>query len=148
MHRPIKFRAWRADKNKMLVGEDIYLEDSPIRITLDGKSIFRDNDHGCNDPDCCGGRSEFDTYAKVILMQFTGLHDKNGKEIFEGDIVQFHFNKDWCEGDYLPKERFEVSLEKFGLWCKGENFGYEGELLLQPSGCEVLGNIYENPGLL
>ena len=63
------------------------------------------------------------------VMQFTGLHDKNGKEIYEGDIVQYDL--------YTDKIVF-----KHG--------GFQGERLIMTNwaACEVIGNIYENPELL
>jgi hypothetical protein len=68
-------------------------------------------------------------------MQFTGLKDKNGREIFEGDIVRFdgHMNED----------KFVAAIEfREGKFCDS-NYGWEiGKYR------EVIGNIYENPELL
>ena len=125
--RPIRFRAWDP-KSKVM------FEANLLTLYQSGKAMF--------DPSGDSYREDWP------LMQFTGLYDKNGKEIWEGDIVEFDFNADWCEGDYLPQRRFEVSLDIHRFWCKGEKFGYEGELLLEPSECEVLGNVWESPELL
>jgi len=68
------------------------------------------------------------------VMQFTGLHDKNGKEIYEGDIVQEglrHWTAQWNQ-KYL---KFELTSETTSAGM----YGFSGA---------VIGNIYENPDLL
>ena len=81
--------------------------------------------------------SDFDI-DRFILMQFTGLHDKNGKEIYEGDIVQIY--------KHMSSEKSEVTQV---VWDE-ENCEYKG---IYPNIAvweqhEVIGNIYENPELL
>lgn len=101
--------------------------------------------------------------SDVELMQFTGLLDKNGKEIYEGDIVRILYT-DWAsQSDYsIPLEEYKKSISKIGkiewnedaYWCL--NFGKSGYgdddiggLHEGPHGeKEIIGNIYENPELL
>ena len=68
----------------------------------------------------------------LIVEQFTGLHDKNGKEIYEGDIV--------TDGVGKYKIIYDLKLAGYQPYCifrdDPENY------------CEVIGNIYENPELL
>jgi len=71
------------------------------------------------------------------LMQFTGLKDKNGKEIYEGDIVHYFFmGKEWIEPILWQMiNSMENSFSGFrihGCWAN----------------CEIIGTIYENPELL
>ena len=81
------------------------------------------------------------------LMQSTGLKDKNGKEIFEGDVVQFedcseasdflYINTgiiEWCQGGFHVTNRDSVLMEDL----------LDGEFL----DVIIIGNVYENPELL
>ena len=83
--------------------------------------------------------SEFMKDGNFALMQSTGLHDKNGVEVFEGDVLK---SKDGTDGLI---SRFIVEKDDF----------YTGFIPMNREGCgfnrtmcEVIGNIYENPELL
>lgn len=123
--REIKFRAWNANRHKMIYGvEDIMA--------------------GCLSD---WGDS---------LMQYTGLQDKNGKEIYEGDILKEHF------GGFKPEMSFEfISISHDNIFEAKipdlffqmggqfqETFDEELEDYTAGKFFEVIGNIYENPELL
>jgi hypothetical protein len=78
---------------------------------------------------------------KIELMQSTDLKDKNGKEIFEGDIVKMA--KDF----YSEPAYYEVIRHRGGAY-RLESNQHGCELWLRHTNCEVIGNIYENPELL
>lgn len=93
------------------------------------------------------GVSRFIKFKNTILMQSTGLYDENGKEIFEGDIVQFedyyiesdlpYINRgivEWSQGQFTITNRASVEMEDL----------LDGEFL----DLTIIGNIYENPELL
>ena len=76
-----------------------------------------------------------------IVTQYTGLKDKNLKEIYEGDIIKYDFNNlnyriEFINAEFIAR-RFYENIED--LYPTEFDFGKE---------CEVLGNIYENPELL
>jgi len=69
-------------------------------------------------------------------MQFTGLHDKNGREIYGGDIVRWN---EW-ESECVSMNWYSCQDESIFGWIAGNK--------PLDSKCEVIGNIYENPELL
>ena len=77
----------------------------------------------------------------IHLMQSTGLRDKNGKEIFEGDIVKM--SKDV----YSEPTYYEV-VRHYGGAYRLESKQHGCELWLRHTDCEVVGNVYENKELL
>ena len=77
----------------------------------------------------------------VILMQSTGLFDKNDKEIFESDIVKM------TKDVYSEPTYYEIVRHRGGAY-RLESKQHGCELWLRHTDCEVVGNIYENPDLL
>ena len=75
----------------------------------------------------------------IPLMQFTGLHDKNGKEIYEGDLLKVTMGGDLQENPSIV-EWNEIGWEPF---LEGVSDSY-----VRIDTCEVIGNIYENTKLL
>jgi len=117
--REIKFRAW-SDKN-MHVVKTIHFSQTDGEI--DGVGLAY--------------RGAYFPIGMVNLMQFTGLKDKNGKEIYEGDIVR--------QREFIPNDHTITAEIVFSEGC----FILNGwEQFICPNQCEVIGNIYENPELL
>ena len=89
-------------------------------------------------------------YEDSILMQYTGLTDKNGKEIYEGDVLTYDYAdsnefKSWMiEPCYIVKYDEENNYMVAGLGIKNKSYCHAFRL----KNCEVIGNIYENTELL
>lgn len=128
MNRQIKFRGKRLDNDEWVYGDLIHIDDSDIGIVTD-----YDHWQGCRvDPETVG--------------QFTGLIDKNGKEIYEGDIILY--------GNTI-KNVVVFRHGAFGyLIYGGEFISYAGNMnftfnpLDRSNKHEVIGNIFDNPDLL
>lgn len=119
--RQIKFRAWQKRGKLMRSVQNISF--SAEKITT-------------GDQEYPNRESVLD-FNEIVLMQFTGLTDKNGKEIYEGDIVQ------WGAG---VKETVIFRAAKF---CIEGIDGYSIPMLKKDcTDFEIIGNIYENPDLL
>ena len=87
---------------------------------------------------------------KYILMQSTGLKDKNGVEIFEGDIVLFSVSDGFNHLDH-EKAVIQASGCHSGLICKLVDLDLEYRIYYDPvfhTDYEVIGNVYENSELL
>ena len=123
--REIKFRAWH--KGKKIMGE-------VLGIDILHKEIFFSNE----DVDCY----EHSDFKDIELMQYTGLYDKKGKEIYEGDIVKLRANHGIGIIKYSDEwGAFVVEyIKPRPLVVLGMNY-YKEDI-------EILGNIYENPELL
>ncbi|EMF0253932.1 hypothetical protein NAG47_002124 [Enterococcus hirae] len=87
---------------------------------------------------------------KYILMQSTGLEDKNGVEIFEGDVVLFSVSDGFNHLDH-EKAIVQASECHSGLVCKLVDLDLEYRIYYDPvfhTDYEVIGNVYENSELL
>lgn len=78
---------------------------------------------------------------ELVLMQSTGLTDKNGEEIFEGDVVKMAKNV------YSEPTYYEVVRHRGGAY-RLESKQYGCELWLRHTDCEIAGNKFETPELL
>jgi uncharacterized phage protein (TIGR01671 family) len=121
MNREIKFRCWDPKEGCGLM----YRADE-FRINANGSIVWSSNPH-----------------SESILMQYTGLKDKNGREIYEGDIIKYEADDFKIETDVVKWDSKKVGFEPFdfeGIVGCNSN--------INDSQCEVVGNIYANPDLL
>lgn len=130
MSREIKFRAWDKLTKKMRVVKSIswmYEDKKPRFQLLDAYrygvcySLLRDE-------------------SDIILMQFIGLKDKNGKEVYEGDIVRL----DTPQNPYHPtRTKTIIWSQRFAQFCVDPCTSIMGW-----KSVEVIGNIHQNPELM
>ena len=127
--REIKFRAWLKEERKMVNVETLFIGINRL----------------------CFGNSKtedlfFRDFEEVELMQYTGLKDKNGKEIYEGDIIKYKFPYDRRLNHISPVKFLETETS-FGV---KDRYGNEIPLYMITTNnfFEVIGNIYENKNLL
>ena len=77
-----------------------------------------------------------------VLMQYTGLKDKNGKEIYEGDIVRIKGEAELL--DIKAKVEYSETFAQY-IITNTKNIVHESEALGDYENIEVIGNIYDNP---
>ena len=81
----------------------------------------------------------------IVLMQYTWLKDKNGKEIYEGDLVEYCIEWGYWNNDYTIKRTVEYKEWHYNPFI---HWHEEFTQKTYPECCEVIGNIYENPELV
>jgi len=141
--RQIKFRAWDKETKTMNTNGSIGAGSSAdiININFEGR-ISLQNAYGLD----MGARNPtFDEPSdRFILMQFTGLQDKNGKDIYEGDIYRAYNNEDEPADCVVEYNEYCASFDGIVYPI------HEAETLYShwQSGIVVVGNIHENPELL
>lgn len=140
--RDLKFRAWDKENKDMTYGVDLQFDSN-------GKLSFlrHNNWQGDGEPEENVNWDGIAPIEEFVLMQYTGLKDKNSKDVYEGDIVKDFYGKilriDWAD----KWARYMLSYD--GQWCQYYLEDYHNnktDYLAQSM--EVIGNIYENPELL
>jgi uncharacterized phage protein (TIGR01671 family) len=127
MNREIKFRAWIERQNKMV----------DVDVLAIGQCTW-----GCET-----GKQGINLAAQphIPVMQYTGLKDKNGKDIYEGDIIQF-------AEKYFYVVKYEdakfVGYHANNDWGKWGDLYKLGEPDFKKYNYVITGNIYQNPELL
>lgn len=116
MEREIRFRGWNPHDKVIVSWEDIKKH----------KGYIYDFLH--------------DIKENLILMQYTGLKDKNGKEIYEGDVLREKFN----DGNTTQTHDIFTFYWENGAYTDGEWYFADMDF----TEIEIIGNIYENPDLL
>ena len=120
--REIKFRAWNVTLQRMSKSKNMQeLIETAIHEEAKGLKVS-------------------ENYSNLIFMQFTGLKDKSGKEVYEGDVVR---------EDSPPHHCGEIKYDGGAFYISYITDGYS-ELchILVDEFWEIIGNIYENPELL
>jgi len=126
--REIKFRAWDKHMNKMADKE--YFQITFNGILIDGTPSTNQEDY--------------------VVMQYTGLKDKNGKEIYESDIVLGELSKEFYKGTVeFHWGCFKINFphqnnKNYSTLLSIDNLCFDGKA----KQIEVIGNIYENPKLM
>ena len=146
--REIKFRIWSSCWNLMIYLDGFkHINDRIIQI------YYKDEDGDIS--------SSVVSLKDAIVEQYTGLKDKNGKEIYEGDILSF---EDTGEEGYEYKEGFDYINQASVIFNNArwelDNFGNNNSGVIEEMNnchedfisvfarCEVIGNIHQNPELL
>jgi len=122
--RPIKFRAWNKETKTMIDLKKV----TPLACDIAGLFLPLDA-------------------QELELMQFTGLHDEHGKEIYEGDVVNVKRFPDWHRGEVVWSDELAGWHIKC-YWSSHPKSDYYGIRFEEVSEIERIGNRLENPELL
>lgn len=134
MNRDIKFRLWSK------IGKKFIETDNPdLDFVINNNGYLYSIEY-------CYGETCILPQMDTEVLQFTGLKDRNGKEIYEGDILKYNFPYDGRLKHVSPVKFLEAEAS-FGI---KDRYGNEIPLyrIAANNYFEVIGNIYENEELL
>lgn len=138
--REIKFRAWHKSDEVMLNvfaidWHEKYIAHDPVQRFVEMIEVYpRYEMEGASD------------LKEVKLMQYTGIKDKEGKEIYDGDILRIEYHDDEAPDVYVGD--FEFSEGCYGMNVQATHtHSKHFSPFNEQARPEVIGNIYENPDL-
>lgn len=135
MSREIKFRCWSDEEGRYLRMQNVnFVDNKPTSMTYHKK----------------GHKGILSLrFPKFIFEQYTGLKDKNGIEIYEGDIITETIDDGSNKIVQMYETYWDEDMLNFGIrGTKGFNYNLHDELWETNASREVIGNIHENPKLL
>lgn len=136
--RQIKFRVWDPTNKRMIRFDHNDLDDYYLELDFwNDTELVTIEEKGGWQP-----YMNKEYVEGAILLQYTGLKDKNDKEIYEGDIIQFTVNKFSGNGIEKIVKKGDV------YYTEDMTLSVYGWILARVNSREVIGNIYENPELL
>lgn len=128
-----KFRAWDTTNKEMF--KDTFA------ITESGQVVVVEQEFVTSIPD-------YVFVDHLVIMQSTGLHDKNGKEIFEGDAIAIEVDDTGMPINARVFQNSKIGVLMFHVFEDNEDVPMVELLEDNSVAFEIIGNIYENPELL
>lgn len=149
MNREIKFRTWDSVHNKMIYLKDVALCGYDNKFDV-YELYFEENNLKCRGYDDFGGTIVNET--ELPIMEYTGLKDKNGVEVYEGDVCKGNEFSDEDNLFIIKYGKYKTSDWKEKYISNTYQYGWYAEFiktkdqvhLVTPNGIEVIGNIYES----
>ena len=146
--REILFRGKRVDNGEWVIGYYVQKQD-PLLVGAAYHCILTQEKDSCG---CLMSTVSWYNVTPESIGQYTGVKDKNGKRVYEGDIVVAHITQNALTHTEKYKGIYEVKYHDkhcyFYLAKRKNNILFDGNWRYFLSEIEVIGNIHDNPELL
>ena len=143
--RELKFRAWATKRKIMMHNQDEYEDCTYLAIAFDGE--LQECQYTQYYPHVGPVYGEYgEKEGRFKIMQFTGLKDKNGKEIYEGDVVNLVMQDEI--NDQVINAIFTVKYSGIGFRLVNDDSEFNHLYGFPVDKMKVIGNIFETPGFM